>query len=182
MAAAVDRDVSLKVKLLDQTTQDLELPLNVSHGAGVANERGSCGERSRNGRFAAARAQLQPGAGPSPSQGPSCMPTQHYEHACGQHPMCMQPVSSANLSASRCCSAPPLLAAEQTAVGDVKGVLDALLNIPASRQRLIYRGRVVRDEQTLQEIGGCWTSQSVACVCGVETTLAGHAVSALLLT
>jgi hypothetical protein len=41
----------------------------------------------------------------------------------------------------------------QTPVSAVKGVLEAMLNIPAARQRLIYRGRVLRDEQTMQDIG-----------------------------
>jgi hypothetical protein len=42
----------------------------------------------------------------------------------------------------------------QTLCSDVKLVLEALTNIPATRQRLIYRGRVLRDDSSLQELGG----------------------------
>jgi hypothetical protein len=41
----------------------------------------------------------------------------------------------------------------QTLFSDVKLVLEALTNIPATRQRLIYRGRVLRDDSSLQEQG-----------------------------
>ncbi len=51
-----------------------------------------------------------------------------------------------------CCCTLLLL---QTLFSDVKLVLEALTNIPATRQRLIYRGRVLRDDSTLQEQGGC---------------------------
>lgn len=49
-----------------------------------------------------------------------------------------------------CCSCCSLL---QTLFSDVKLVLEALTNIPATRQRLIYRGRVLRDDSSLQEQG-----------------------------
>lgn len=42
----------------------------------------------------------------------------------------------------------------QTLISDLRAVLEATLNIPADRQRLIYRGRVLRDENTLHELGG----------------------------
>jgi hypothetical protein len=50
-----------------------------------------------------------------------------------------------------------LLLLLQTLCSDVKLVLEALTNIPATRQRLIYRRRVLRDDSTLQELGkwGC---------------------------
>lgn len=71
-----------------------------------------------------------------------------------------------------CCCCLALLAARpcmpahtqptQTVCSDVKGVLEALTTIPASRQRLIYRGRVLRDDNTLQDLGAwCWLSAGV---------------------
>lgn len=41
----------------------------------------------------------------------------------------------------------------QTLVSDFKCLLEATLNIPVNRQRLIYRGRPLRDEQTMQDLG-----------------------------
>lgn len=40
-----------------------------------------------------------------------------------------------------------------TLISDLKAVLEATLNISVDRQRLIYRGRVLRDENSLQELG-----------------------------
>eukprot|EP00882_Tetradesmus_deserticola_P007747 GHRQ01008157.1.p2 GENE.GHRQ01008157.1~~GHRQ01008157.1.p2 ORF type:complete len:152 (+),score=13.28 GHRQ01008157.1:224-679(+) len=40
-----------------------------------------------------------------------------------------------------------------TPISDLKAVLEAALHVPLNRQRLIYRGRVLRDENTLQELG-----------------------------
>jgi hypothetical protein len=47
------------------------------------------------------------------------------------------------------------LASLQTPIADLKAVLEAALSVPVDRQRLIYRGRVLRDENTLQELGEC---------------------------
>lgn len=49
-----------------------------------------------------------------------------------------------------CCCVAAVL---QTLCSDVKLVLEALTNIPAARQRLIYRGRVLRDDSSLHELG-----------------------------
>eukprot|EP00775_Hariotina_reticulata_P006009 gene6009-6246_t len=40
-----------------------------------------------------------------------------------------------------------------TPISDVKCLIEALLNVPASRQRLIYKGRVLRDADTVQGLG-----------------------------
>ncbi|KAF6264040.1 ubiquitin-like protein 1 [Scenedesmus sp. NREL 46B-D3] len=40
-----------------------------------------------------------------------------------------------------------------TPISDLKAVLEAALNVPINRQRLIFKGRVLRDESTLQELG-----------------------------
>ena len=44
-------------------------------------------------------------------------------------------------------------AAVQMLVSALKQELSGITNIPAERQRLIYKGRVVRDDQNLNELG-----------------------------
>jgi hypothetical protein len=42
---------------------------------------------------------------------------------------------------------------QDTPISDVKCLIEALLNVPATRQRLIYKGRVLRDADTVQGLG-----------------------------
>lgn len=43
-------------------------------------------------------------------------------------------------------------------VADFKGVLAQNCDVPADQQRLIYKGRILKDDQTLDSYGKCYFS------------------------
>lgn len=65
-------------------------------------------------------------------------------------------------------SSPGCLRILQSLVSALKERLEAMCNVPASRQRLIMRGRVLRDEQRLDELSE-WPLTPCPCIVDGES-------------